>query len=85
MKPRDPPLEPTSWRQVPDENKWIQDLHEKLKQDLTLAIVPLQEYLQKFDKFKDVLFLKPEDYVLSLEISETPIEPHEIQEEIYAY
>ena len=61
MKPRDKPLEPTSFRQVfrilqvPDENKWIHDLNEKLKSALTEAIKPLSEYLQKFEKFKDVL------------------------------
>lgn len=31
MKPREKPLEPASYKQVPDENKWIHDLHEKLK------------------------------------------------------
>jgi hypothetical protein len=63
MKPRDKPLEPQSFRQVPDENKWIHDLHIKLKDALTEAIIPLGEYLSRFEKFKDVLLLKPDDYV----------------------
>jgi len=91
MKPRDKPLEPTSFRQVPeilqvpDENKWIHDLNEKLKSALTEAIKPLSEYLQKFEKFKDVLLLKPEDYCQQLEMAENPKEPNEIQAEIFAF
>ena len=85
MKPREKPLEPSSFRQVPDENKWIHDLHLKLKSSLTEAIKPLNEYIMKFEKFKDVLLLKPDDYVQSLEMAEVPKEPAEIQAEIYAF
>ena len=78
MKPREKPLEPTSFRQVPDENKWIHDLNEKLKSALTQAIIPLNEYILKFEKFKDVLLLKPDDYCQLLEMAENPKEPAEI-------
>ena len=81
MKPREKPIELTSYRQVfyinffnfkvPDENKWIHDLHENLKMILTDAIVPLNQYIQKFDKFKD-------EYCQALEIAENPKEPFEI-------
>jgi len=78
MKPRESPIEPESFRQVPDENKWIHDLHEKLKEKLQQAIVPLNEYILKFEKFKDILLLKPDDYILALENAETAIEPDQI-------
>ena len=52
---------------------------------MTEAIKPLQEYILKFEKFKDVLLLRPDDYVQKIEESDTPMEPQEIQAEIYAF
>ena len=53
-------------------------MHEKLKEKLQQAIVPLNEYILKFEKFKDILLLKPDDYILALENAETAIEPDQI-------
>jgi hypothetical protein len=35
----------------------------KLKNMMSEAIKPLNEYILKFDKFKEMLLLKPDDYV----------------------
>ena len=42
------------------------------------AIKPLNEYILKFDKFKEMLLLKPDDYVQAIEMAEQPKEPAEI-------
>jgi len=67
MKPREKPVTPEGpekAKHVPDENKWIWDLYEVLKAELQRAIIPLTDYLNSFEIFRDVLALKPDEYVL---------------------
>lgn len=53
---------------------------------MTEAIKPLQEYILKFQKFNDVLLLKPEDHIAKIENDEdSQMEPHEIQQEIFKF
>lgn len=66
----------------PDENLWIWEMFEELKQRLQKAIEPLQRYLKVFDQFKEVLKLNPDDYANKIEMDENPWEIEKIQEEI---
>lgn len=66
MKPREKPIDPDPNerpRKYPDENKWIWDMIENLREKLTAGIKPLEDYLEVFDEFKEVLTLNPDTYV----------------------
>lgn len=84
MKPREEPKDPDPNerpRKYPDENKWIWDMIENLKAKLSVGVDPLQEYLGIFEEFKEVLLMKPDEYVRSLEADEdNPLEIDRIQE-----
>jgi len=85
MKPREKPVVhegPDRAKKVPDENKWIWDLYEKFKNELEVAIVPLEAYLRSFDEYKEILALKPDEYVNAIEMEETQREITEIRLEV---
>jgi dynein heavy chain len=58
MKPKERPHSPNQSERplkFPDENKWLWDLIESLRERLKEGIAPLQEYMDVFDKFKKIL------------------------------
>ena len=40
---------------IDDENQWLYDLYEDMKQLLSNAVDPLNEYIKKFDPYKKVI------------------------------
>jgi len=85
MKPRERPVTPEGpekAKKVPDENKWIWDLYEKFTSELQTAILPLEAYLRSFDVYKEVLALKPDEYVLAIELEENQREISDIKAEV---
>lgn len=85
MKPRERPVTPSGAdksKNIPDENKWIWDLYESFRKELEVAILPLNDYMASFDAFKDILQLKPDDYVLAIEMEETQREIVDIKAEV---
>ena len=44
---------------LPDENKWIFDMHANLMDRLQITIKPLEEYLALFNELKPILELMP--------------------------
>ncbi|KAL4427402.1 hypothetical protein ABPG74_009674 [Tetrahymena malaccensis] len=73
MKPRERPITPDMSarpRKFPDENKWIWDLLENLKLQLIEGIKPLDEYLESFNQFKDVLRMDPDEVIRAIEADE---------------
>ena len=58
MKPRERPVTPDPNerpKKYPDENKWIWDMIEDLKEQLGKGIDPLNKYLEIFSEYKEVL------------------------------
>jgi len=55
---------------LPDENMWVWELRDKLTELMDRAIKPLYTYLEVYDKYEDVMNLKPEDYIKELEDEE---------------
>ena len=58
MKPKERPNSPNMNERplkFADENKWLWELIESLRERLKLGIEPLQEYMNVFDKFKKIL------------------------------
>ncbi|EGR27865.1 hypothetical protein IMG5_187090 [Ichthyophthirius multifiliis] len=85
IKPTERPITPDPNqlpRKYPDENKWIWDMLENLKEQLMEGIKPLNEYLNSFDEFKDVLKMDPDEVVRQIEMDENQWEVEKIQEEI---
>jgi dynein heavy chain len=66
----------------PDENKWIWELVNSLRGDVEAAIEPLNQYLRVFDQFIPVLQLRPDEYVLEIELEDNPRDIEVIKDEI---
>ena len=62
-----------------DEHKWVWTLYIELEEKMSLAILPLYEYLEKFGEFKEIIAIKPDDYVRQLELEENPKEVDELK------
>lgn len=77
IKPLVRPLTPNPQdrpRKYPDENKWLWDLIEQLKESLVQGITPLDKYMESFSKFKVVLRMNPDDEARLIETDEQPWE-----------
>ena len=57
-------------RRYPDENKWVWDLRAQLKGVLEFAVSPLSEYKRTFDKYKNILSIRPGKFVREIEEGE---------------
>ena len=58
MKPRERPTTPDPNlrpKKYPDENKWIWEMIERIREKFTNGIKPLYDYLNAFKEFKEVL------------------------------
>jgi dynein heavy chain len=58
MKPREKPVDPdpnARPRKFPDENKWIWEMYELLKDKVTIALEPLKDFLKAFDIYLPIL------------------------------
>lgn len=77
--PKTRPTDPNP-KEVPrkyvDENMWVWELYQDLEENMKSAVEPLNEYITKFEKFKSVIELVPEEYVAKFDIEgqEKPVE-----------
>jgi dynein heavy chain, axonemal len=58
MKPRERPTTPDPNmrpKKLPDENKWIWEMIENIRNHFTDGIKPLYKYLEAFREFKEIL------------------------------
>lgn len=46
-----------------DQNIWLKTLYEELKERLEKAVIPLSDYLGKFNELVDILKMRPEEIV----------------------
>lgn len=53
-----------------DEHKWVWDLYGELETKMSTAILPLYDYLERFQEFKEILEIRPDDYVREIEMEE---------------
>lgn len=87
VKPREAPITPdpnARPKKFPDENKWIWDLLENLRAKLLEGIKPLEQYIEAFNEFRDVLRMDPDELIRAIEAEEPPWEVERIVEEIAA-
>jgi dynein heavy chain len=85
MKPREKPIDPDPKvvpRKLPDENKWIWDIIEEVREKLTEGIKPLFEYKKSWDEYLDLLKLDPDEFTRNIEMEENAWEVDQIQGEI---
>ncbi len=69
-------------KKYPDENKWIWDLVENLREQLTAALKPLDQYLAAFGEFKEILRMDPDKKINDIEMDDNVWEVQKIQDEI---
>lgn len=65
-----------------DENEWIDNLFTQITQDAQNAIAPLEEYLKKFEPFRHILKIIPEEYAKEFDDEERPKEVELIRDTI---
>jgi dynein heavy chain len=85
MKPREKPVDPDPKvvpRKLPDENKWIWDIIEEVRNTLLVGIQPLAEYKKSWDEYLDLLKLDPDEFTRNIEMEENAWEVEQIQTEI---
>lgn len=68
-----------------DENKWINDLYDLLRKAVEQSLDPLDDYLKCFDVYKEVLKLKPDEYLKKVENEEKPREMDAIRDEVIEF
>ena len=78
------------YRKITDENKWVWDLYEKLKELMEKAVEPLYDYLEVYKPYKEILDINPDNYVRELEMQEQenpdqPLTEEALREEINKY
>ena len=57
------PPDPNKKSVLPDENTWLWESYAALKEAMTEAVKPLDEYIKTFAQFDDVNKLNPDKYV----------------------
>ena len=69
IRPRQKPSPPDPEKKsvLPDENTWLWENYDSIKQALTESIQPLYEYVQTFEQFKAENDLVPDKYVSNLD------------------
>ena len=68
-----------------DENIWVNELYDKLKRGVDRSLDSLDVYLRCFDSYKEVLQLKPEEYIKKIETEEKPREVEAIRDEVVGF
>ena len=69
-------------RRYPEDNKWVWDLYHDFKKLLMVAVQPLQEFTQQFDKYLHLLKIKPDQFVAELENDDEFQSAERIKQEI---
>ncbi len=85
MKPREKPVDPdpnARPRKFPDENKWIWEMYELLKDKVTIALEPLKDFLKAFDIYLPILRSQPDEYCKQIEMEENQRDIEVINAEI---
>lgn len=85
MKPREKPVDPDPRvvpRKLPDENKWIWDIIEEVREKLLVGIAPLAEYKKSWDEYLELVKLDPDEFTRNIEMEENAWEVDQIQAEI---
>ena len=65
-----------------DENTWVWNLYESLEEKTKEALEPLNIYIKKYEKYKEVSVLNPDDYVRSLDKEQNQKPTAEIKKDI---
>lgn len=84
LRPRAQPkaIDPSNKRSLPDENTWLWEAYETIRESLEKAIQPLYDYLKTFEKFEKENKLNPDRYVKSLDEGEQPISAEGLRNDI---
>lgn len=85
IRPRNKPqpVDPNKKSVLPDENTWLWEAYDKIRQALFKAINPLGEYVQTFNQFEAENRLNPDKYVKELDERDDPIDADGLRADIY--
>lgn len=86
LRPRDEPKrkadDPANKKFLPDENIWLWDAFNQIRNGLEKSIQPLYEYVKTFSKFEGENKLNPDRFVKSLDEGETQITAEGLRNDI---
>ena len=82
IRPDEKPIPPEKPNILPNENTWLWDAYELIRDNLEKAIAPLQDFLATFAAFESEHKLIPEKYVKTLNDEENPASVEEIKADI---
>lgn len=77
------PADPNKKSVLPDEYTWLWEAYAALKEALTEAVKPLDEYVQTFAQFKEENNLNPDKYVKNLDEGDEPADPEALRADIF--
>lgn len=81
-RPKTRPVVPDKKHILPDENTWLWNAYQEIKDMLIQSIKPLDEFIQTFNAFEAENQLNPDQYVSSLDDGETKKSVDAIKEDI---
>ncbi len=65
-----------------DENLWVNTLYDALGEHLEKSFAALDEYLKTFLIYKEILMMRPEEYIKTVDNEEKPKDTEAIRDEI---
>lgn len=65
-----------------DENIWVNKLYDSLNEHLERSFVALDEYLKCYLVYREILMMRPEEYIKTVDSEEKPKETEAIRDEI---
>mmetsp|Transcript_20736 Transcript_20736/g.31903 ORF Transcript_20736/g.31903 Transcript_20736/m.31903 type:complete len:452 (-) Transcript_20736:2401-3756(-) len=77
------PVDPLKKSVLPDENTWLWEAYDSVKQALQKAIEPLYEYVETFKQFEEEYKLNPEKYVNDLDEGDDAVDAEQLRADIY--
>jgi hypothetical protein len=85
LRPPERPIapDPNNKKILPDENGWLWEAYEQIKENLEEAIKPLNEYVETFSVFENENKLNPDKYVKEMDECENPPSVEEIKADIH--
>jgi dynein heavy chain len=69
-------------RRYPDENKWVWDLYQEYRKIMEKAVEPLKRYTEMYEKYKPLIAINPDEYIMKLEHEEGAKTAEGLQAEI---
>lgn len=80
FKPDEP--DPNDKRQLPDENAWVYEAFQKMRERLEESVKPLDEYMATYNKYNAEYKIDPASYIQKLDDDDNPPEVEFLKKDV---